>query len=197
MVLKWPLLLICVRGPAWTQHKNETFSFGWILQRAGGKHPIPDHSCKVSLRCSSDSLTRPLRLFIHTYNGRLCSHKVVFFFHFTIVLSDSKKHPTGNFHRLVDDSESAPQFCRERGNRGETKTWGPNQKSSSLFFWTHLLRDSGTSMGSATRFQCQCRSPHRWGCTGLCCPTWACPRPPPSPSSPDPHRKESVPPVLD
>lgn len=90
----WSLNGQSVRGPAWTRHKNETFSFGWILQCAGGKHLIPDNSCKVSLWCNSDSLTHPLRLLIHTYNGRLCSNKVVFFFHFTIVFSDSKKRNT-------------------------------------------------------------------------------------------------------
>lgn len=62
--------------------------------------------------------------------------------------------------------------------------------------WTYLLHDFDTSKGIATHCQSQCRSPHRLGCTGLCCPTWAYPQPPPSPSSPDPHRKGSFHPVL-
>lgn len=65
-----------------------------------------------------------------------------------------------------------------------------------IFMQAYLLHDFGTSKGIATHCWSQCRSPHRLRCTGLCCPTSACPQPPPSPSSPDHHKKESSVPVL-
>lgn len=60
--------------------------------------------------------------------------------------------------------------------------WSTEPTSQSCI-WTHPRHDFDTSKGNATRCRCRCRSPRRSGCTELCCPTWACHRPPPYPSS--------------
>lgn len=63
------------------------------------------------------------------------------------------------------------------------------------YLQTHLLRGFGTGRGTSRRYQDPRRSPHRSADTGPCCPTWACPPLPPSPSSPAAHKWGSGSPV--
>lgn len=61
----------------------------------------------------------------------------------------------------------------------------------------YLLHDSDTGKGTSIHCQSQCRSPHKLGCTELCCPTLACPQLFPFPFSPIHHRRLSFVLVLD
>lgn len=60
-------------------------------------------------------------------------------------------------------------------------------KTLTMSILSYLLHDFDTSKEIATRCQSQCRIQHMLGCTGLCCPTWACHCRPVPPASPDPY----------
>lgn len=61
---------------------------------------------------------------------------------------------------------------------------------------SYLLHGSDTGKGTSKHCQVLHKSPHMLADTGLCCPIWVCPLPPPSPSSPGPHERGSGHPVL-